>query len=50
MQFTRAESGHQGRPARPLLDHRQTSGELGYFQHSFQVYDREGEKCQDRRL
>src|SRR6266536_185405 len=29
-----------------LLDQRQTTGELGYFQHSFQVYDREGEKCQ----
>ncbi|KIZ42538.1 MULTISPECIES: bifunctional DNA-formamidopyrimidine glycosylase/DNA-(apurinic or apyrimidinic site) lyase [Rhodopseudomonas] len=29
-----------------LRDHRQTSGELGYFQHSFQVYDREGEPCQ----
>jgi formamidopyrimidine-DNA glycosylase len=29
-----------------LRDHRQPSGELGYFQHSFQVYDREGEKCQ----
>ena len=29
-----------------LRDHRQTSGELGYFQHCFQVYDREGEKCQ----
>ena len=29
-----------------LRDHRQTSGELGYFQHAFQVYDREGEKCQ----
>ncbi|MEH2481113.1 formamidopyrimidine-DNA glycosylase [Nitrobacteraceae bacterium AZCC 2146] len=28
-----------------LRDHRQTSGELGYFQHSFQVYDREGEEC-----
>ena len=28
-----------------LRDHRQTTGELGYFQHSFQVYDREGEKC-----
>ena len=28
-----------------LRDHRQTSGELGYFQHSFQVYDREGEPC-----
>lgn len=29
-----------------LRDHRQTDGELGYFQHSFQVYDREGESCQ----
>ena len=29
-----------------LRDYRQTSGEPGYFQHSFQVYDREGEKCQ----
>jgi len=28
-----------------LRDHRQTSGELGYFQHHFLVYDREGEKC-----
>jgi formamidopyrimidine-DNA glycosylase len=28
-----------------LRDHRQTSGELGYFQHSFKVYDREGERC-----
>jgi formamidopyrimidine-DNA glycosylase len=28
-----------------LRDHRQTTGELGYFQHSFQVYDREGEEC-----
>jgi len=28
-----------------LRDHRQTSGELGYFQHSFRVYDREGESC-----
>lgn len=28
-----------------LRDHRQTSGELGYFQHSFKVYDREGEIC-----
>ncbi|MEZ5819471.1 MAG: bifunctional DNA-formamidopyrimidine glycosylase/DNA-(apurinic or apyrimidinic site) lyase [Bradyrhizobium sp.] len=32
-----------------LRDHRQTSGELGYFQHSFQVYDREGEKCRTPR-
>jgi formamidopyrimidine-DNA glycosylase len=29
-----------------LRDHRRTSGEIGYFQHSFQVYDREGQKCQ----
>ena len=29
-----------------LRNHRQTTGELGYFQHSFGVYDREGEKCQ----
>jgi formamidopyrimidine-DNA glycosylase len=28
-----------------LRDHRQTSGELGYFQHRFRVYDREGEPC-----
>ena len=28
-----------------ISDHRLTSGELGYFQHSFQVYDREGEAC-----
>ncbi|MGO4713683.1 bifunctional DNA-formamidopyrimidine glycosylase/DNA-(apurinic or apyrimidinic site) lyase [Bradyrhizobium sp. 2TAF24] len=28
-----------------LRDHRQTTGELGYFQHSFRVYDREDEKC-----
>src|SRR6195256_4525898 len=32
-----------------ISDHRQTSGELGYFQHSFRVYDREGEKCQTKR-
>ncbi len=31
-----------------LRDHRQTSGELGYFQHSFQVYDREGEPCRSK--
>src|ERR1700732_2077579 len=29
-----------------LRDHRHTSGELGYFQPSFLVYDREGETCQ----
>jgi formamidopyrimidine-DNA glycosylase len=28
-----------------LRDHRQASGELGYFQHSFRVYDREGAPC-----
>lgn len=28
-----------------LRDHRQTTGELGYFQHSFRVYDREGAPC-----
>jgi formamidopyrimidine-DNA glycosylase len=28
-----------------LRDHRQPSGELGYFQHSFTVYDREGKPC-----
>ncbi len=28
-----------------LRDHRQPSGELGYFQHAFQVYGREGEPC-----
>jgi len=28
-----------------LKDHRQTSGELGYFQHSFAVYGRAGEAC-----
>src|SRR6202049_2429180 len=29
-----------------LGDHGQTPGDLGYFQHSFQVYDREGKKGQ----
>lgn len=29
-----------------LRDYRQAGGELGYFQHRFQVYDREGEPCQ----
>lgn len=28
-----------------LRDYRQTDGELGYFQHSFAVYGREGEPC-----
>ncbi len=28
-----------------LRDHRQATGELGYFQYHFLVYDREGQKC-----
>ena len=28
-----------------LRDHVQTDGELGYFQHAFSAYDREGEIC-----
>lgn len=28
-----------------LRDHRQADGELGYFQHSFRVYDREDDPC-----
>jgi formamidopyrimidine-DNA glycosylase len=28
-----------------LRDHMRTDGSLGYFQHSFRVYDREGEPC-----
>lgn len=28
-----------------LRDHRQATGELGYFQHSFRVYDREDTAC-----
>ncbi len=28
-----------------LRDYRQTDGELGYFQHAFKVYGREGEAC-----
>jgi len=28
-----------------LRDHRQANGELGYFQHAFNVYDREGLPC-----
>ena len=28
-----------------LRDHRQADGDLGYFQHSFQVYGREGKPC-----
>ncbi|KIL97260.1 Formamidopyrimidine-DNA glycosylase [Paramagnetospirillum magnetotacticum MS-1] len=30
-----------------LKDHARPDGELGYFQHSFQVYGREGEACPD---
>ncbi len=30
-----------------LRDYVQASGELGYFQHRFAVYDREGEPCPD---
>lgn len=29
-----------------LRDYRQTDGELGYFQHTFAVYDREDQPCQ----
>lgn len=29
-----------------LRDYRQADGELGYFQHRFQVYDRAGQPCQ----
>ena len=28
-----------------LRDHTRTDGSLGYFQHRFKVYDREGEPC-----
>jgi formamidopyrimidine-DNA glycosylase len=28
-----------------LRDHIQTDGSLGYFQHSFSVYDQEGKPC-----
>ncbi len=28
-----------------LRDYRQTDGDLGYFQHTFRVYDREGQPC-----
>lgn len=28
-----------------LKDHRQATGELGYFQHGFRAYDQEGETC-----
>ena len=28
-----------------ISDYKSTGGELGYFQHSFKIYDREGEPC-----
>ncbi len=31
-----------------LNDHRQTDGTLGYFQHRFNVYDREGKACTNK--
>ena len=31
-----------------LRDHRQTDGNLGYFQHTFRVYDRSGHPCPNR--
>jgi formamidopyrimidine-DNA glycosylase len=31
-----------------LRDHKRVDGELGYFQHHFAVYDREGKKCTKR--
>jgi formamidopyrimidine-DNA glycosylase len=30
-----------------LRDYRQPSGELGYFQHAWKVYGREGERCEN---
>ena len=30
-----------------LRDYVQPDGELGYFQHAWRVYGREGERCQD---
>lgn len=32
-----------------LRDHRRTDGEMGYFQKTFFVYDREGEACRTKR-
>src|SRR3569623_1675380 len=46
--LARACAGKKTSLKAALLDHRQTSGELGYFQHSFQGYDREGEPCRTR--
>ena len=33
-----------------LRDHRQTDGDLGYFQHSFRVYDRAGDEMPDAEM
>ena len=33
-----------------LRDHRQTDGDLGYFQHSFRVYDRAGDQVPDAEM
>ena len=30
-----------------MRDYARADGELGYFQHRFAVYDREGEPCPD---
>ena len=30
-----------------LRDHRQADGSLGYFQHSFRTYDRQGQPCRN---
>ena len=38
-----AEAIHAGGSS--LRDHIRTDGSLGYFQHSFSVYDREGQPC-----
>ncbi|SFR33629.1 bifunctional DNA-formamidopyrimidine glycosylase/DNA-(apurinic or apyrimidinic site) lyase [Litoreibacter janthinus] len=40
-----SEAIHSGGSS--LRDHRQTNGDLGYFQHNFAVYDREGEPCRN---
>jgi formamidopyrimidine-DNA glycosylase len=43
IRFVLQEAIRQGGSS--LRDHRQTTGELGYFQHHFRVYDREGKAC-----
>ena len=37
--------GNRSRSGSSISDFSNASGELGYFQHRFQVYDREGEAC-----